>query len=267
MYNCPNCKTTLKKINNTYKCLNNHSFDIAKEGYVNLLLNQPKAGDNKQMIKSRNQFLHKGYFDNLVIEVIKTIDDLTLDNPCILDVGCADGYYPGIISKTYPNIIGMDISKDAIKLAAKTYKKIDFFVASGKDIPIKNNSISIILNIFSPHFLDEFLRILKPNGYIIKITPNENHLLELKQVIYDDVYLTKEKLIEDSSLKLINSNDLNYKVTLDNEDILNLITMTPYFYKTNDADLLKLEKLNRLNITLDFKIAIYKKNILLSKWK
>ena len=66
---------------------------------MNLLLNQPKAGDNKQMIKSRNQFLHKGYFDNLVIEVIKTIDDLTLDNPCILDVGCADGYYPGIVAK------------------------------------------------------------------------------------------------------------------------------------------------------------------------
>ena len=191
---CPNCKNKLNKINNTYKCCNNHSFDISKDSYLNLLLNKPKAGDNQKMIKSRKEFLEKGYFDPLVNQVITSINSLYLDKPNILDIGCADGYYTNLIAKHYPNTIGMDISKEAIKFAARKYKERDFFVANGRDIPISNKSVDIILNIFAPHFISEYSRILKDEGSIIKVTPNSKHLFELKEILYDNVYLTKEGL-------------------------------------------------------------------------
>lgn len=257
---CPNCKSKLIKLNNTYKCINNHSFDISKEGYINLLLNKPNAGDNKQMIKSRKDFLELGYFDKLLNTIIEEIKKLSLANPHILDLGCADGYYTNSISKVYPNIIGLDISKEAIKYAAKNYKDIIFIVGNAKEIPIKNNSIDLVINIFSPLFIDEINRVLKDNSYLIKVTPNSNHMLEIKEILYDKVYLTKEKSIDDSTLLLTNEKNLSYKLKISNDDIINLFTMTPYSYKTSTQDIEKLKLITSLEVTLDFNISIYKKH-------
>lgn len=257
---CPKCKRRLERINNTCKCINNHSYDIAKEGYINLLLNKTNAGDNSLMIKARNNFLKKGYYSKLAMKLTSLIDFLKINDPKIVDIACGEGYYSNYIANKYPNIIGIDISKEAIKLAAKQYKNINFIVASGKDIPIEDNSIDIILNIFSPHFTKEFLRILKPDKYLIKVTPNENHLLELKQILYDDVYLNKEKEIIDNNLILFHQENLEYKINLDNEDILNLITMTPYFYKTKESKIESLIKINYLLLTINFNFSIYKKH-------
>jgi len=257
---CPNCKCKLNKLNNTYKCLNNHSFDIAKEGYVNLLLNKPTAGDNKIMIASRKDFLEKGYFDPLLRKTIDIIDNLKLHNPFIVDIGCADGFYTNAIANKYPTTIGIDISKVAIRYAAKKYKDTKFFIANAKDLPLDNNSATIILNIFAPFFSDEYYRVLKDNGYIIKITPNRNHLYEIKTALYDDVYLSKQKQISNVTLNLIASYDLSYQVNLHNKDILNLFSMTPYLYKTPTNNIKKLNVLDSLLVTLDFSISLYKKH-------
>jgi len=256
---CPICKKDLKQVNNSYICSNKHTFDIAKEGYVNLLLNKPKAGDNKLMISSRKSFLNKGHFLPLALRLVEIIKKFNILNPTILDVGCAEGYYTKIFYKHFSNILGLDISKDAIKMAAKNAKDIKFIVASGKDIPIKNNTIDIIVNIFSPHFVTEFLRILKDTRYLVKVTPNKNHLLELKQILYEDVYLTKEKFIENKNFKIYLKDDLKYTINLENIDIINLMQMTPYFYKTKEENLKKIETINNISITLDFNITVYQK--------
>lgn len=256
---CPNCKSELIKVNKTYKCINNHSFDISKEGYINLLINKSKAGDNQNMIKARIAFLDKGYFDLLLNNILSEIELLNLKDPKIIDLGCADGYYTNSISKKYPNIIGFDISKDAIKLASKHYKDGLFIVASVKELPLSNGSVDIILNIFAPHFIDEYMRVLNDNGYLIKVTPNKNHLLELKEALYDQVYLTKEKPLEDSCIKIYKTKDISYKVNIPNADIQNLLLMTPYFYTTSTEDINKLNKIKNLFTTLDFNITIYKK--------
>lgn len=262
---CPNCKNKLLKVNKSYQCINKHSFDIAKEGYINLLLNKGNSGDNKLMVKARKDFLDKGYFNNLANQILNEIINLNLKNPSILDVGCADGFYTNTISKINPNILGIDISKEAIKLAAKAYKNIEFIVANSKDLPISNSSVDIILSIFSPVFIDEVIRILKDGGILIKITPNSNHLLEMKKIVYENVYYTKEKLIEDNRLILIKSSELSYKLNVSNADLNNLITMTPYYYKTKPSDIYNLEKIERLDITFDFCISIYKKSKLINK--
>ena len=116
---CPNCKTKLQKIDNSYKCKNNHSFDISKQGYVNLLLNSSNSGDNKEMINARCHFLEKGYFEPLLNEIIKTIQSLNINN--ILDIGCGEGYYDrGIKKKINVNIVGVDISKEACLMVVFT---------------------------------------------------------------------------------------------------------------------------------------------------
>lgn len=255
---CPNCKEKLQKINKSYQCINKHSFDIAKEGYVNLLLNKRNSGDNKLMIRARKEFLEKGYFKVLANQILKHIIDTNLNNPSILDIGCADGYYTNIINKKIPNILGIDISKEAIKLAAKAYRDIEFVVASSKELPVSNSSTNIILSVFSPVFVDEIIRVLKDDGILIKVTPNSNHLIELKEIVYENVYYTKEKLIEDDRLLLVSSNDLTYSLNIPNSDLRNLITMTPYYYKTNPEDLKALEMIETLDITFDFCISIYK---------
>ena len=106
---CPNCKQKLIKIDNSYKCSNKHSFDISKQGYVNLLLNSKNSGDNKEMINARYEFLKKGYFDNLLTSISSIIKSLNITN--ILDIGCGEGYYDrGIKEQTNVNITGLDIS-------------------------------------------------------------------------------------------------------------------------------------------------------------
>lgn len=256
---CPNCKTELIKIDKTYKCINNHSFDISKEGYVNLLINKSNAGDNLNMIKARIAFLEKGYFDLLLNGLLFEIESLNLNDSKIIDLGCADGYYTNSISKKHPKIIGFDISKDAIKLASKHHKNILFIVASAKDLPLSNKSVDIILNIFAPHFIDEYMRVLNDDGFLIKVTPNKNHLLELKEALYEEAYLTKEKPLEESSIEIYKSKDITYKVNILDDDIQNLLLMTPYFYTTSKDDINKLSKIKNLELTLDFNITIYKK--------
>lgn len=254
MLTCPNCKKKLKKVYNSYKCEKNHSFDIAKEGYVNLLLNKKDSGDNLEMIKSRKTFLEKGFYKPLADELINIIKSIPNNEYNIVDVGCGDGYFTNIINQKFKQTIGFDISKDAIKFAAKNYKNITFVVAGGNNLPLADNSVNIILNIFAPHFIDEFVRILKPNSIIIKVTPGRNHLYELKEIIYDEPYQNLEKAI---ALNVLENKSLTYKINCNQDDLINVFKMTPYYHKTSQKDFEKLFNYKNLILTIDFNIVTY----------
>ena len=252
---CPKCKKQLIKTNNTYKCLNNHSFDVSKEGYVNLLLSKTNAGDNDILIKARHNFLTNGYYEPLVNKLKEIIYKLKPNS--LLDAGCGTGYYTSKLKDIVPNIIGCDISKDAIKLASKKNKDITFIVASNQSIPLKNNSIDLILNIFAPHFNNEFNRILD-NGYLIIVHTAEKHLWELKELIYDEPYLNKKETYHLENFYLIDEQEINYKIDIPKEDLYYLFTMTPYYYKTRKEDISKIDNIDSLNITINFTISIFK---------
>ena len=154
---CPNCKNKLQKIDNSFKCINNHCFDISKQGYVNLLLNSKNSGDNKEMINSRHKFLNKGYFEILLKEIITILKTIKIDN--ILDIGCGEGYYDrGIKQFINVEITGLDISKEACLKASKLSKDIMYVVGSSNEIPFEDNEFDLILNIFAPHEEKEFSR-------------------------------------------------------------------------------------------------------------
>lgn len=257
MLKCPNCNESLQKVNKSYKCKNNHAFDISKEGYLNLLLSKTNAGDNQEMIKARNSFLNNGYYNFLKERIENKINTLLNINSIILDAGCGSGFY--LNNLTQKNIIGLDISKHAIKLAAKNNQNALFIVASANQIPLEDSSVDLILNIFSPFFKDEFNRVLKKDGYLLKVIPNSDHLIELKEILYSRVYKTAEKIIEEESLELISQENYSKKVIIHNNDLPNLLMMTPYQYKTSKEDLKKIEDIRNLEVTLDFKVLLYKK--------
>lgn len=258
---CPNCKQPLTNHTKYYQCPNNHSFDVAKAGYLNLLLPKNNStnlhGDNKEMIIARKKFLDKGFFNPLSDKIYNLIKPLIDSNSTILDAGCANGYYAEKLTSICNKVIGIDISKYAISKAAKQIPTGTFIVASLADIPIQNDSIDLIINIFAPHFENEFSRILKKHGFLVKVTPATNHLQELKNILYDNPYTKDDKIYDLETFALLKSFNLEYQMMVSNDDLWALLQMTPYYYKTANDDKVKLNSINNLSITAAFIISIY----------
>lgn len=247
---CPKCKQKLIKNGNTFQCVNHHSYDIGKSGYVNLLLNSKHSGDNKEMVNARYNFLKKNYYLPLKQKIDEIINDLNINN--IIDVGCGEGYF----DKGINNLTGIDISKEAIIKASKNNKNAQYVVCSGFDLPFSDNEFDLIINIFAPHDEKEFTRVC--NKYILKVVPNINHLLELKQLLYTDIHLKKEKHLNFQNFKEINEYNIKYQVDVD--DLYELLLMTPYFY-TSKIDNSILKNQEHTLITCDFSILLYEKII------
>ncbi|HCC07226.1 MAG TPA: hypothetical protein DEP72_03540 [Clostridiales bacterium] len=262
---CPVCKGKIALNHETYICESGHCYDIAREGYVNLLtVNQKKSnspGDNKIMMNARKDFLEKGYYDVLIDEIDKEIKLEDTVESCV-DIGCGEGYYTSKFRELNKNInfIGMDISKEAIKKASKRREDIIWVVGGSNNIPIMNNSIDIIVQIFAPHNVDEYLRIMKTDAKLITVTPGEEHLLKLKELLYEDVYLNDQKYINDERLSVVKEDRVSMKINVSSgDDISNLLKMTPYYYRTNEDKIEELCKLEKLETEIDFNIRVYKR--------
>ena len=257
---CPNCDNGLYIKDKGLKCDNGHFFDFAKEGYVNLLLpNQKKTknpGDDSVMINARDSFLKAGYFEKLKYQIGSIVD---FSNKVVLDAGCGTGYYLSSIEAKDCVKIGADISKFAIKKASKNDEKSSYFVASIFNMPIKEQSIDIIMNIFAPKPQQEFKRILKNNGMIVEVVPGKNHLKEIKEIIYNQEVKPNKEKYAFSEFYLLKSNRLTYEIQLKNiKDLNSLLMMTPYWYNgaKNEQNLVML---NLKNITLDFIVNLWVK--------
>lgn len=261
MIRCPICTQSLYKQEKQYRCQNNHSFDIAKEGYVNLLLkNSTNHGDNKQMVAARTQFLQKGYYQPLAEKLQSLIAILQPDVSVIADLGCGQGYYTNQIQHAFPQtqILGIDISKEAVASASKQNKQIQYLVASNAALPLASHTVDVALCLFSFQDFQETWRILKPGGILVIVSPHTNHLWELKQAVYDTPYLNEIKTASDPGFSLIREECLTYPLTIPTkEDIQELFSMTPYFYKTSPKDHAKLEQLTSLKLHASFQIVIY----------
>ena len=253
---CPICKEVLleqidNNQNKVLKCHANHSFDISKYGYVNLLVSKTNSGDNKEMIKNRHEFLKKDYYLDLALKIKDLIKKYKVNN--ILDIGCGEGYFDRVILDDSINLYGLDISKDAITYASKASNNIKYVVASSFDIPFIDKYFDLSLSIFAPLDIKEVSRVT--NKYLIKVIPNENHLMELKEKLYESIRPTKILKEEMSGFSLIEEINIKYKKYV--EDILSLFKMTPYYYTTHNNYEIKLEP---CDITFDFIIRVYKCN-------
>ncbi|TEW55600.1 23S rRNA (guanine(745)-N(1))-methyltransferase [Psychromonas sp. RZ22] len=266
---CPLCQTVFNKVNNTQVCKNNHHFDVAKENYLNLLPVQAKSsknpGDNKEMMIARRAFLNTGGYLPLAEKVAEISEKylVNIEQAQVLDLGCGEGYYTQLINQRLKKhrTCGVDISKVAIRYAAKRYQDIDFCVASAYQVPLADESIDLIIRIYAPSKAEELIRLIKKNGYLITVTPAPRHLYQLREVIYENVNAHAEENEAVQGFSKLEQMNLNYKLNIDDkEQLQNLINMTPFAWKFTPEKLTKLLNQSFWDIECDFNIEIFKKN-------
>lgn len=264
---CPVCKAPLCVENKSLKCENGHCFDISRKGTVNLLrTNKANHGDDKRMVTARKAFLDKGYYEPLHKAVRELAARYACNGCTILDCGCGECSYTADISKYLrsvginADIIGIDVSKEAINAGASRHAGISLAAASVFDIPIADRSCDIVLSLFAPFSGDEYRRVLKAGGVYITAFPLENHLIELKRAVYDKPYLNTVSPLGVDGFDLAESGECRFIAEIvSNEDIISLFEMTPYCYKTSKQDRAKLDILNTLTVTAEFGLAVYRR--------
>lgn len=262
---CPICKNMLYSNGVSLLCCNHHTFDISRYHYVNLAMDNRSSkkhhGDDRLMIRSRRDFLDKGYYKAFRDLVVNTALDFLDENSNIVDVGCGEGYYTDALQRACNGqVLGIDLSKDALRYAGKRNNQVLFAVAGANSIPVPDSSCHMILNLFAPYFPEEFSRVLVPGGILLRGVPTEDHLWGLKKAVYDQPYRNPAPETQLDGFEYADQKKLKYTIELETaEDIQNLFRMTPYYYKTGIRDQEKLSRQNHLITELGFAIQIYRK--------
>ncbi len=272
-FRCPVCQSQLLQSAPPAKgvsCENNHQFDRAKQGYLNLLPGHKKKsknpGDDKTMVQARTRFLDANFYRPVaegLIDSFKSSIDTTV--PLILDAGSGEGYYTDLIKKSLPeaSIAGLDISKPAVIASSKRSRDIEWLVASVNDIPLMDNQLDAVISIFSRCDWQEFQRTLKTGGIVFVLAPAAEHLLSLRQAIYEEVHpYPVDKLLNDipTAFNLIETRNIHGNMILDSsEQIMDLLAMTPHYWHVKPEQKKALERLDNLNCSFDMKLYVVKK--------
>lgn len=273
---CPVCKLPLTKpcigpeknsegtLTQQWLCDNQHSFDIAKEGYINLLLPQqkrsPSPGDTKFMVSNRQDFLSQGYYQPLSEKITELTSSHLGANSILLDSGCGEGYYLQqlIAHKGNIHIFGIDISKEATKIASRLIKNGHFAVASSFNLPVLTNSVDCLLRIFAPGDSIEAARVLKKKGVLIVISPGPRHLFALKKLLYKEA---KEHTPQEAldNFSLLGEEKVSYRLEVKGaKQISQLVSMTPLYWQTDKTAQDNLNTLASLCTEIDFVIRTYR---------
>ena len=266
-YICPSCGKKLNTDDRRLLCESGHSFDRAAAGYYNLLLSTGGIhGDNKEMVLARRAFLSRGYYAPLADRLRDTVLSVTPSLGAVLDSGSGEGYYTDTVERGLSDrdgeseLYAFDISKDAVKACAKRNKAVSCSVATAYRQPFADASFDTAYNVFSPLALDEVRRVLKSGGAFIMVIPDEYHLFELKEVIYDTPYKNKVEDTRIEGFTLLSDEPLHYKMELSSgEDIASLFKMTPYAYRTRREDAERVLGLPSLSVSACFRILTYRK--------
>ena len=272
LFRCPLCGTPLEREETRWLCPNRHSFDRAAAGYVHLLpANQKHSkdpGDDKAMVAARSAFLEKGYYAPLQEALCRAVAEYAVNfsAPVVLDSGCGEGYYTAGLFQTLsqeeltPQIAGVDLSKAALRRAAKRLPEGEFAVASVYHLPMPDQSADVLVNIFSPLAIEEFARVLRPGGLFCYAVPSARHLWEMKQVLYSRPYENPVKREDYSGFIWQNVKEIRRTVELEeNADIMALFGMTPYAWKTPREGVARLENLDRLRCQIGFDLHLYQR--------
>ena len=264
---CPKC---MKKLNNcgaSAVCEKGHSYDKSRFGYFNLLLAERGGvhGDNKEMVLARREFLSGGHYEPLADRIAELCSEYISESGVILDAGCGEGYYTAKIRERCSGggirFAAFDISKDAVREAAKKNCADEYAVASSYRIPVSDSSVDLVVNTFSPQAREQTLRVLRSGGYFVMAIPAEEHLFGLKAAIYKTPYRNE---VDDTALEgftLVRSEELKYTLKLNTgADIRALFMMTPYAYRTRLEDREKVLGLESLETDAHFMILVYRKD-------
>ncbi|MGN5756086.1 putative RNA methyltransferase [Acinetobacter calcoaceticus] len=261
---CPVCRQSLDLNEKTWRCGQGHSYDVAKQGYVNLHVVQHKhsknPGDTPESVDARRAFLQGGYYQPLQHAVVALLKQL--DVKTVLDIGCGEGYYTSAMQQVVEQCVGVDIAKNAIQRAAKLNAEVTWVVGTGATLPVLDHSMDACTSLFSPIPQAEIARVLKDDGYLIVVTPASEHLYAMREALFEQVNPhTPEKFVEQLQdlFELKQEQIINAPFVLDQQALKNLIAMTPYAYKASPERRLQLEQQSQLEVTASFQIYVFQK--------
>lgn len=261
---CPICGAPLAKRERALVCPSHHSFDIARQGYVNLLPVQQKhsqdPGDTREQVLSRRAFLDTGTYAPILEALIEAARKYGASGE-LLDVGCGEGYYCAGLSQALGlPLTGVDISKEAVRAAAARYKGPNWLCATAAHLPVGDEGVGLLTSLFALTLPEEFLRVLRPGGLYIQVVAAEDHLLGLKRIIYDRLtHKEKHTTQELPGLTRLHSQQISFDFTLTKEQIPWLFAMTPHLFRIGKAGAARLAQAQTLEDRASCVLNVYRK--------
>jgi 23S rRNA (guanine745-N1)-methyltransferase len=269
---CPVCNAPLHQRDIALQCAHSHTFDIAREGYVNLL-RKKQLGDTREMLQARRSFLEAGFYqplsDTLNGLVSYYLSEFSIPTH-ILDAGCGEGYYLGRLQQSLPQtaqhcFLGLDISKDAIRMAAKRYQAASFVVANIKErLVVADQSIHVLLNIFAPRNPGEFARVTVPDGRLIVVIPGSHHLAQLRSALpLLQIEENKQQHVVgqfEEYFGLLETVPVSYELALLAEEVQRLVMMTPNYWHLSDEARRGIGEIGAMKTLVEFVCLVFQRS-------
>ena len=261
---CPICQENLTLVESSLKCNNRHSFDLAKFGYVNLAPQiKQSANYDKKNFQNRQQILEAGFYQ-AILDAVSDLLASSKTTTTILDIGCGEGFYSRKLQESHSEktFYAFDISKDSVQIAAKSEPNwaVNWFVGDLARLPIKDASMDILLDIFSPANYGEFRRVLSKDGILIKVIPTKNHLKEIRQKVQDQL-TNKDYSNQDiknhfqEHFTILSSQTASLTKTITVEQLQALLSMTPLLFHIDQT---KIDWSQLTEITIEAEILVGK---------
>ena len=260
---CPVCGKELCRSEREYRCENRHSFDIARQGHVNLLVVQQKhslnPGDTRDQVLSRRSFLEGGFYEPIALALCDAAKRLNAQGP-ILDVGCGEGYYcTRLAAAMNEELVGLDISKEAVRCAAAKYKGHQWVCGTAAHLPAADGSVGTLTSLFALTLPEEFHRVLRKDGLYFQVLAAQDHLLGLKSVIYPELKLKeKDSVPELPGFQRIRTIPVRFTFTVEGEQVQNLLSMTPHVYRIGKTGAENLRNTEKLTDTASCVLNVYR---------
>ena len=259
---CPICAAPLRQTDKTFRCEAGHSFDMARQGYVNLLPVQNKRslnpGDTREQVLSRRAFLEAGFYAPIAEALCSAAKELNCAGP-ILDVGCGEGWYSAQLSDALnAPLVGLDISKEAVRCAAAKYKNAQWICGSAARLPVESGSAGLVTSLFALTIPEEFKRVLRSDGYYFQVLAQEDHLLGLKSIIYPKLLHKEKNTTPDlPGFTLVRQIPIRFTFTVEGAQVQNLLSMTPHVYRISKEGAQRLQETDKLTDTASAVLNIY----------
>ena len=261
---CPVCGEYLERKDKSFACPNRHSFDIARQGYVNLLTVQQKhslaPGDTREQVLSRRAFLEAGHYAPIIETLVETARRFGVSGE-ILDIGCGEGWYSARLAKALDlPLTGLDISKEAVRCAAAKYKDALWLCATAAHIPVPEGSAGLLTSLFALTLPEEFHRVLAPGGLYFQVLAAEDHLLGLKSIIYDELHhKEKDTVPEIPGFRRLESIPIRFSFRVEGEQVRNLFSMTPHVFRIGKSGAERLAKTEVLEDTASCVLNVFRR--------